>query len=325
MNYITTIIDSQYMQVGGFGHVFYDVLSSYIIAHLFNLKFVYSNISTLGDDYCRTRGKKDSNTFSKISWDSFLQFSNNELTMKDIEHLKLNKVYINLVKPFHSIDLNILEEFINKHDNTLFILTNNNRVYLNEIYHLKRDKYEEIITKLKNKLLHLKKEKNNDILNIAIHIRRGDWDWQPLDYDINFIKLFQETIPKNKKYTINIYSIGTKKQLDEIKNTFEKLDENITFNFDTDVFDTFIDIYNADIVVGGHSNFPKIITMFTNNLFIYLPNKDGIVPALGVNNKWKLYHNGRSLEIFDEDYKIMTNIYCNMNKDLIISKIGLLF
>jgi len=164
------------MQVGGFGHVFYDVLSSYIISHLFNLKFVYSNIDTLDDNYHKTCGKKNPNKFNKTSWDSFLQFNNNELNMKNIEHLKLNKVYINLVKPFHSINLNILEEFINKHKNTLFILTNNNRVLLNEIYHLKRDKYEEIITKLKNKLLHLKKEKDNYILNIAIHIRRGNWD-----------------------------------------------------------------------------------------------------------------------------------------------------
>jgi len=65
--------------------------------------------------------------------------------------------------------------------------------------------------------------------------------------------------------------------------------------------------------------------MFSNNLFIYLPYKDGIIPALGDQNKWKLYYQGVSLETFDETRRIMTDIYCNMNKDLISERISLLF
>jgi hypothetical protein len=316
--YITCIINDKYMSVGGFGHIFYDMLSAYIIANLFHIKFVYSPLISLGNNH--HLGNKPGNTDDSINWDKFLKFDNNELTMNDIKDLKLNTIKINICQAFKSMDLLKLSKLINSHeDNTLFILTNNNRLYINELYYLNKSIYNNVYSNLKIKLNHLVKPKNN-IITISIHIRRGDWNWQPLNYTIEFIKLWQSNF-KNKQYVINIYSLGTNKQLCEIKDTIEKLDNNISFKFNIDVFETFSDIYNADIVVGGHSNFTKIITLFSKNIFIYLPYNDGIICPLGVNKTFKLYHLGNYPENFDQDNRIETDIYCKKNRQLIIEKL----
>tara|TARA_B100001105_G_C22327350_1_gene415295 strand:- start:44 stop:1024 length:981 start_codon:yes stop_codon:yes gene_type:complete len=322
MPYITTIIENKYMSVGGFGHIFYDVLSSYIISHLFNLTYVYSPIISLGNEH--HTGINFGSRNDDIVWDDFLKFNKDETTIEDILHLPLKKIEINLCKPFKSINITKLEKFIKSYDdNTLFILTNNNRVYLNELYYINSDIYVKVFHNLKTKLGHLKyPNKNDNKIKIAIHIRRGDWDWQPLSYNIEFIKLWKSLIiDKNIDYEINIYSLGKQKQLDEIKNKLDCLDNNIIYYFNTDVYSTFKDIYNADIVIGGHSSFSKIITLFSNNLFIYLPYNDGVIQALGVNNEFKLNYLGNYPELFDIENRIETDIYCKKNKELIIQKI----
>lgn len=322
MLYITTIIENKYMQIGGFGHIFYDILSSYIIAHLFNLTYVYSPIISLGNEH--HTGINSGSRNDDITWDTFLKFNKDEISIDDLNHLSLKKIEINLCEPFKSIDIKKLEKFIKSYDDeTLFILTNNNRVYLNELYYINNDIYTKVLHNLKTKLEHLKyPNKDHNKIKIAIHIRRGDWDWQPLSYNIEFIKLWKSIVRyKNIKYEINIYSLGKKTQLEEIKNKLDFLDNNIIYHFNTDIFDTFREIYNADIVVGGHSNFPKIISLFSNNIFIYLPYNDGIIRALGVNNKFRLYYLGEHPEIFDKEHRIETDIYCKKNRELIIQKI----
>ena len=320
MKYITVIIDKKYMQVGGVGHILYDVISAYIISHLFNLQFVYNPINSLGNKH--HTGEINGYTKDNFNWDSFLQLNKNELSMHDTKNLNLDKVTINLCNPFKSVNIKQLETFIQSHnDNTLFILTNNNRIYLNELFYFNNDIYTRVISNMKKKLSHLKNYKQTKTIIISMHIRRGDWSSQPISYNIEFIKLLN-IIYKNINYQLNVYSIGIESQLNEIKNNLTPLNKNITFYFNTNVFETFSSIYNSDIVVGGYSNFPKIITMFSNNIFIYLPNNDGIIPALGVNRSFKTYHLGNYPEQFNKEKRIETDIYCNKNKDIIINKLN---
>ena len=319
MPYITTIISDDYIQVGGFGHIFYDVLSSYIIAHLFNLTYVYSPILSLGNKH--HIGVQFGSRHDDIIWDDFLKFNINEVKLEDIQNLKLNKININLCSSFKSIQLDKLKKFIKLYDNdTLFILTNNNRIYINELYYLNNPVYLQVHQKLKHKLQNLKISNKNNVTKIAMHIRRGDWDWQPLSYNIEFIKLWKELLPK-KQYEIHIYSLGLDHEMNEIKNSINNLDDHIIYHFNTNIYKTFTDIYNSDIVVGGHSNFPKIISLFSNNIFIYLPYNDGIIPALGVNNDFRLNYLGEHPEIFDKEHRIETDIYCKKNRELIIEKL----
>jgi len=308
MKYISTIINNKYMQIGGFGHIFYDILSSYIIAHLFGLKFVYSPIVSLGFNH--HSGKNFGDRSDDINWDTFLKFYENETRIEELKNI--NKVKINICDAFKTMDINKLKNFIDSHpDNTLFILSNNNRIYINELYNYNRKVYNIVFNNLKKKLMHLKTKKNK-ITTISIHIRRGDWDWQPLSYNVEFLKLL-----KKKEYNINIFSIGTQNQLEEIKNKFKNF-KNITFYFNTDIFDTFKKIYNSDIILAGHSNFPKIISLFSDNIIIYLPYNDGIINALGGFKKFKKFYLGKYPELFDEKKRIETDIYCKKNRDKII-------
>ena len=61
--------------------------------------------------------------------------------------------------------------------------------------------------------------------------------------------------------------------------------------------------------------------MFSNNIFIYLPYKDGIIPALGNYNNFELYYLGKYPELFDIENRIETDIYCKKNIKLIINKL----
>jgi hypothetical protein len=322
MNYITTIISSEYMQIGGFGHIFHDLLTSYIISHMVkNLKFVYYPISSLGDDH--HKNLKHDDIFNKINWDSFLKFSENEIHFNDIKDKVNNIINIKLCDPFMTFTIDKFTEIIKNKTNTLFVITQNNRIHINEIYYTNNDIYNKIKKNLENKLLHLKKIKSTK-LTIAMHIRRGDWCWQPIKYNINFINIITNLkindIPINN-YIIKIYSLGKEDQMKRLKNKLKNITNNIEFHLNTNVFDTFSDIYNADIIIGGHSGFPKIISMLSNNIIIYLPYKDGNIPALGVNNIFKLYHHGIYPELYDKQHRIETDIYVKKNRKLIENKI----
>lgn len=309
------------MQIGGIGHMFYDLLTIYIIAtKCKNVTFVYPELISLNDDYHRnTTNTKKESKFKKINWDDFLKFDTDEQLLTDLNTNNLQTKHVKLCQPFKSFNINKIIKLIKSHDNTLFVLEDNNRIYLNEIYHTHTNLYNKIIKKTKNKFKHL--HKPNDILTIAIHIRRGDWNWQPLDYNINILTLLYSILNKhNVKYNINIYAVGTNEQLKEIKQKVKG--NNIKYFFNTDVFDTLTDLYNSHIVFGGHSNFPKFITTFSDNLFVYLPYKDGIIPALGVNNTFKNYHLGKYPEIYDVERRIPTDIYCKKNINIIINKIN---
>ena len=161
MNYITTIISSEYMQIGGFGHIFHDLLTSYIISHMVkNLKFVYYPISSLGDDH--HKNLKHDDIFNKINWDSFLKFSENEIHFNDIKDKVNNIINIKLCDPFMTFTIDKFTEIIKNKTNTLFVITQNNRIHINEIYYTNNDIYNnEQFILWKKKWEHRSKLNNN--------------------------------------------------------------------------------------------------------------------------------------------------------------------
>lgn len=304
MKFIATIVNKKYMSVGGFGHIFYDVLTSLFIAELCDIKYLHSPITSLGDKH--HKGEQCGFTGDSNNWDAFLGFETD--VIPDLQMVK-----INFCNPFMSMDINHVKNFIKNHsDNTVFVQANNCRIYPNEMYNYDSTIYYNVINKLKQQMNYLRQ--TSDEINIAIHIRRGDWCSQPLSYTTSILNIINK-IETNKKYCISIYSLGTNKQLDEIKNVCDT-NNNIRFCFNTDVFDTFKNIMNSDLIIGGHSNFPKIISLFCETPLIFLPYNDGIIPPLGTNKNFKLYHLGNNLESYEN--KIETNIHCNKNKNLII-------
>jgi hypothetical protein len=314
MNYITLIITPNKMQLGGFGHIMNDVLSAYIIGQIFKCAYVHYPIKTLNDDYHRdcSSTKYNSEYFNKLTdWDAFLRFGDAEVKYSDIPET-INRVELSITA-FTTFSLEYLQNIIDSHTNTLFILTNNSRVYLNEIYHhpIYSKYYPDIYSKLRCKLQHL--HRKEDVKRVCIHIRRGDWDWQPLEYTQNIIRLLRSECNRE----IHVYAIGSESQLQHIK---DNIDAD-GFHFNSSVTDTITDFYNADILVGGHSCFPKIVALFSSNTFIYLPFNDGQTRVLGggVTGGTRMW--GNSIESIDADRWIMTDIFCNLNRQKIINKL----
>jgi hypothetical protein len=196
------------------------------------------------------------------------------------------------------------------------VLTNNNRVYLNEIYEYDRQRYDVLYEKLYHKLSHVQRPKLSDKIIVCMHIRRGDWDWQPLEYNRNIIQIIRSIIPK-ERCEIHIYSLGSTRQMNQI----QKIVKADFYHFNTNVQDTIADLYNADICIGGHSCFPKVIALFSRNLFIYLPFNDGKTKVLGGGVTGGCQFWGNSREQIDESRWIMTDIAVSMNRATIIEKV----
>jgi len=303
--FITTIVEEEYMSIGGFGHVFYDVLTAMFIAELCDIEYVHSPITTLGVQH--HIGSNPGYTDDSVSWDTFLGFNIQSLP-------DLPKIKINFCDPFMSMDIDYVKNIIlQQTKDVLFVQCNNCRIYPNEMYNYDQDVYLNVINKLRDQTYYLKHKTNT--VNIAMHIRRGDWTSQPLDYNVNIIHILQ-SIDSNVDYNLNIYSLGTDEQLNEIRDILTPLSDRIIFHFNTDIYDTFKEILNADLVIGGHSNFPKIISLFNNNPIVFLPYHDGIVQPLGTQKRHKLYYLGNNIEAYNN--RIETNIYCKKNKNEIL-------
>ena len=90
------------------------------------------------------------------------------------------------------------------------------------------------------------------------------------------------------------------------------------FHLNENVFESFKNMYNADILIGGHSCFPKIIALFSRNVFFYLPFNDGVTRVLGGGVTGGPKYWGRSFEETDTNRCIMTDIYCEYNRSEMI-------
>lgn len=312
MKYIAVEIEFDKLQIGGFGHILHDVLSAYLIARLTGSTYVHYPFKSLGDDYHRDRtvgaGKYDSQvqTDRRVSWDEFTRFGEGEVQIEDVRHLPTRA--LSPVQPFSSIPIEDLENLMAE-DDVLYLLHNNNRVLLEEVYAHDRELFDSIMPELKAKFIHLCRPPSA-VPTAAIHIRRGDWDWQPLTYDVNMIQLLDDD------YDIVVHSLGSEDQLQEIRDVLGPLSPRIQFRFNEPVMDTIIALYNADVVIGGHSGFPKMITTFSDNLFIYLPYNDGETQVLG-GPRFPVGWHGRAPEEYETHRRIRTNIRVLRNRDLI--------
>jgi hypothetical protein len=321
MNYITVIIDPEKMNVGGIAQIMNDVLSAYILSHLLdNYTYAHYPILSLTDDFYRdTDPEKYTNTKyhdTQTNWEELLQFGKNEVPYDQVKHMNL--VHVNIVESFTTFTLDQFQRRYESYENTLFVLTNNNRIYLNEIRTTNPQAYNLISNKLFRKLKHLKIVKHSTIpITIGMHIRRGDWDTQPIEYNIRMIQLFQKHL--ELPFKIYVYAIGDQTQLKKIRYALNATKADIEFRFNTNVFDTFQELYNADIIIGGHSCFPKIIAMFSKNILFYIPFNDGIIDVSHENVAKQVHQWGRAAEEWDTHRMIMTDIYCKLNRNIILS------
>jgi len=304
MWYITNNFEKKLL--GGLGHTFYDIFTSYAISRIYNIEHAYVRFNT-------NKVTKKYNNMNKENvdpqWDTFFNFGKDEVHANSLK--KYKKVYINLVGRWDVLNKKILDKFFsnfNRNHNILFILTNNNRIFMWIFYNwcntnvINPSLWDELRNDLKNKCTHKIMDKNKPsspssatvtVANssicdrthsIVIHIRKGDLD-EPLSYSHNVLTTLKTKMPLSN-YEIYILSYGDNSQLDEIKSVYKdfyvnksptELGDNykINYKFNYNTVDSFKIMMDADILITA-STFGKIGGYYSNGIVIYVPLKNKI-------------------------------------------------
>lgn len=257
MQYITVSPD----KYAGFGHKFHNFMSGYIVAKDKGFKFYSKPI------HAKIRNKPKQQYLGFKNWANFFQIHDlTDALPRQYSQIALPKIELNnqAIEKLKIWD-KIFKE--NQNKNTVFEMRYNQ--LLPVVYEKIRDCSQDlgaIFWKDKKKF-----DFENDFLNIAIHIRRGDVythftqnnkcqaRWREIDYYQKIID-FLET--KYNNSCIHIFSEGKKELFNlKLKNGVYHLNEND--------FKTFHMMASADILVTGMSSFSIVAAYVNKNITYY--------------------------------------------------------
>lgn len=303
MWYITTDVKSciENGGLGGLGHMYYNYITSYIIGIIFDIEHVYYPFEAAGTTKHQMQTSEE-----VLDWDSFLGWKKGETFYKDVKNCKI--VNLPLIKPFSTYTLQQLKNFFskyNKNDRILFMIKNTNRVYVNEFYQwceknlVDKTLYDKLLQTIREKCIY---KSNIEKGLITIHIRRGDNYKSPNKTSLNYYKKILESEILNKPFEgrFVILSLGTQKQMDQIKEYFKFLDEKyeVEYKLNYDTVKSFKLMMDCETLICGESTFAKVAGLYSDNKKYYLP--------LLVRNNNLL---GREKEIYGDPTKwILKNI-----------------
>ena len=253
--------------IGGLGHTMFDLLTPIIIGKMFDIQPLYSSLKTAHL------------TSSDTDWNNIIRFYKDEqLLVNFLNDESFLKVNINICNAYHSPSYNQLKDFLSHFDkskNILFLVTNNNRIHINELYFYSLDgrapinSYNEVITSLINKCAYKSVPQKNQVV---LHIRRGDWEVLSLNYYSSIINTLHEI---DRNLTFDILSAGSVQQMSEIEtfsSNFIKLTTiPLNLHLNTSNLDSFKLMLNAHILVCGKSSFSKITSIYNKGLKILTP------------------------------------------------------
>jgi hypothetical protein len=247
----------------GIGHCFHLWALGFILAKKYNCEFIHTEFTS-----------KIRNKSTKDSWEKFLNFGCNLMGEKNININTIKKITLPRIDLGHK--KNIKKEELNKllsewgdiinnsEDERLFILQQNQGIGIlsEEIYPLLSDHLKKCYWSNNEKY-----DFKNDLVNVVVHIRRGDIRkrnnsnrWLEIsDYkkQLDFIR---------KKYgevKFHVLSEGKHKDFDLIKNNDVKLYIN---HNDLDSFNM---MCSSDILITGLSSFSVLASYLTKGLVFY--------------------------------------------------------
>ncbi|MBQ8261301.1 MAG: hypothetical protein IJZ00_03345 [Lachnospiraceae bacterium] len=223
----------------GIGHQMANFNGGYHYSQLFNVPFAYP-------------------AFSDKKWEEFLGFGENEISVKELKKqgYKIRKLpYFKETKD----DVAMVNRIIDSYAGQKIVLS----VELDQFYKKQYDvipyikeKFENATARRNDKVLY-----NEEDLNVAIHIRRGDIvvgretgeetltkRWISLDYYENVVKCLKEKY--KKEMTLYIFSQGEKEEY----SVFEKYGK-VIYCLDMDAMQSFLHMVRADILVISKSSF----------------------------------------------------------------------
>lgn len=239
----------------GIGHQIANFNGGYHYSEIFNIPFAYPG-------------------FHNKSWDEFLGFGENEISVKQ---LKKNGYIIRKLPYFNESEqsLALIRQIINSYAGKKVILSVElDQFYQNQyevIPYIKR-KFESATARKNDKMLY-----NENEINVALHIRRGDIckgqktgnksltkRWLTLEYFENIIKNLKDAT--DKRIHIYIFSQGEEKY--EI---FEKYGK-ITYCIDMSEKDSFLHMVRADILIISKSSFSYKPALLSDGIRICPPD-----------------------------------------------------
>lgn len=260
--------------IDGFGSQYQRIYGTIALAYKYDCIYVYTPIKHI----LRLDSR---NSIEQV--EDYFQIKNNFMNVNDI-------VYDEVI-----IRDSITEDdiFNNKNDKKILIklmlpyniLDSNPSIYYSCLPHLKSIK--------KNINIY-----NNNKLNIAIHIRRGDVinepdnpRYIPIDFYIDKINIIQSTYPDSIIYILTEITENNKNEFDIFKEN-----SNIMLLNDIDTISTFEYFCNADVLIISRSTFSYLAGIYNTKSVYY---NDGFWHAKLPN--WK------NIETLHED---LINIHC---------------
>ena len=223
----------------GFGAQYQKIIQTYIYCKLHNYNFLYKPFSSIEHNY-----DNDNNYIEKV--ENLINLKNN------IPNININNINSINEIPYHTI-----RNFL---DNNVDMWCDS------EHMNFVKDCF------WKNKS---KNYFNNNKINVAIHIRRenshdkglaGERATTPNSYYLNIMNFIREKYKKsNKRLLFHIYSQGN------IDN-FKDLDSNdVKFYIDFDIFESFIGMVSAEILVISPSSFSYVAALISDGEIYYKP------------------------------------------------------
>jgi hypothetical protein len=261
--YKPTQYNSNNPDTSSVGHIFHNFLTGFILSKLSNYELLYEPISN-----------------DSVRFESFLNF-NSLFKTPDVSQLKQYRLPVEFCSPTtgyaelsdqqHLDYLNkILDELSPLNDNCLVVIGRDRFPgKLTEHYNLvKSDLQKAYWSKTRN----YPERYDRDMVNVAIHIRRGDITkqrnldrWLENDHYVDIINNIRKNIPN---VLFHVFSQGEEKDFKEFHN------EKVIFHLNGSDTNALNDMCFSDILVTGQSTFSILASYLNKNITIYTPLKD---------------------------------------------------
>lgn len=238
VNYYSAIPNSG----AGIGHQMANWIAGYWFAKKFGLNYAYSS-------------------FSIFSWNSFLGFGVNEVTVSELVKNGYKKVLLPIFDEFNSSEFELQKKIILSYSNKKVVfIAEQDQGYRDQfgVMEILKNKFYNAPTRINDRLFF-----DNKFLNIAIHVRRGDivfgqqnknpnllLRWQGNDYFINVLRNTLINLKIKKPIAIYLFSQGKIDDFEEF-NQFE----NLRFCLDVSPMDSFLHMVYADLLITSKSSF----------------------------------------------------------------------
>jgi hypothetical protein len=285
--YVTTNLDK--CDKGGVGHMFNDVITSYIIGELYGLTVLHYPFRT--DHYHGTD-----------NWEDFFKFYLDQPTywwgdtrQRDRQHCEefefCEPPHNDGHEYFYYFSKQELDKwFLDPKPDTIYTVTRSNRVLLTDVYVWEKQGlisdgiYKKLMCMLKNKYRRTHPyQKRSDKTIIAVHIRRRDQYCEGQEqYSRKVLDILTGRLKKPAE--VKIFTNGSADDTKQFMKEFQGAGFPMTVEFHKSTT-TFEILADADISIMGRSAFPKLAGTFSDGIKIYqkgyIGNTEPVPPRLG--------------------------------------------